>query len=191
MIAAITVDYLLKSVQSNSIGVAYVYCNYKAKGEQDTSHMLAAILKQLVQAQTQLFGPVASLHTQHQKKGTKPSVDELFNTLKDALKYYSTIYIVVDALDEFQDNYSTRHQFLARLKDLQAHLDIRLMFTSRPIPEIVELFRDDVKLEVQASKEDLERYLSGQLYRLPRCIQNNVSLQVIIQETIVEAVGGM
>ena len=191
MIAAIAVDHLLKTVQSSTSGVAYIYCDYKAKEDQDTCHMLAAMLKQLVQAQPQLFEPVEGLYILHQNKGTRPSIDEIFNTLKDAVAHYSTTYIVVDALDECQDSNGTRLQFLARLEDLQSYSDIRLMFTSRFIPEIVNRFQNATKLEVQASKEDVERYLAGQLYRLPRCIQNDVALQGTIQDAIIEATGGM
>ena len=46
MIAAIAIDHLLKAAQSDAVGVAYVYCNYKAE-EQDCASLLAAILKQL------------------------------------------------------------------------------------------------------------------------------------------------
>ncbi|KAF2192220.1 hypothetical protein K469DRAFT_716724 [Zopfia rhizophila CBS 207.26] len=37
MVAAIAIDHLLKLVQNNSHGVAYVYCNYKAQEERDAS----------------------------------------------------------------------------------------------------------------------------------------------------------
>jgi hypothetical protein len=48
MVAAITIDYLLNSVQNNAYRVAYVYCNYKSQADQDVTSMLAAILKQLI-----------------------------------------------------------------------------------------------------------------------------------------------
>jgi DNA-binding transcriptional regulator YbjK len=80
-VAAIAIDYLLKLVQSSSHGVAYMYCNYKAREEQDTSRMLAAILKQLVQAQLSLVDPVERLHKQHADRGTRPSPDEVFSAL--------------------------------------------------------------------------------------------------------------
>jgi hypothetical protein len=56
MVAAIAIDYLLKLVHNSLHGVAYVYCNYKAQEEQDASRMLAAILKQLVQARPSIIG---------------------------------------------------------------------------------------------------------------------------------------
>jgi Cdc6-like AAA superfamily ATPase len=191
MVAAIAIDYLLKSVQSSLHGVAYVYCNYKAQEEQDASRMLAAILKQLVQARPSLVEPVERLHKQHADRGTRPSPDEVFSVLRDVLAHYSTVHIVVDALDECQDSDGTRRQFLAKLRDLQAGGDVRLMATSRYIPEIVDAFNEAPKLEVQASKADVKRFVAGQLYRLPRCIQRDPALQEMVQEKIVEAVDGM
>jgi hypothetical protein len=191
MVAAIAINHLLKSVQSSSHGIAYVYCNYKAQEEQDASRMLAAILKQLVQARQSLVEPVERLHKQHANRGTRPSPDEVFSALQGVLAHYSTVYIVVDALDECQDSDGTRRQFLARLRDLQAGRDVRLMATSRSIPEIVDAFNEAPQLEVQASREDVKRFVAGQLYRLPRCIQREPALQEIVQEKIVEAVDGM
>ncbi|RAQ99167.1 ankyrin repeat domain-containing protein [Stemphylium lycopersici] len=168
IVAAIAIDHLLKLVQSSSQGVAYVYCNYKAREEQDTSRMLAAILKQLV-----------------------PSPDEIFSALQDVLAHYSTVYIVVDALDEFLDSDGARRQFLAKLRKIQAGRDVRLMATSRFIPEIVGWFNQGLKLEVQASKEDVKRFVAGQICRLPKCIQRDPALQEVVQEKIIEAVDGM
>ncbi|KAH7345940.1 hypothetical protein BKA66DRAFT_325499 [Pyrenochaeta sp. MPI-SDFR-AT-0127] len=191
MVAAIAIDYLLKSVHRSSNGVAYVYCNYKAREEQDASQMLAAILKQLVQAQPSLVEPVEQLHEKHAGKGTRPSPGEVFSVLRDVIARYSTVYIIVDALDECQDSNGTRRQFLAKLRDLQAVRDVRLMATSRFIPEIVDAFNEVPKLEVQASKEDVKRFVAGQIYRLPRCIRHNAALQEMVQERIVEVVDGM
>ncbi|KAF2257611.1 hypothetical protein CC78DRAFT_442927, partial [Lojkania enalia] len=191
ILAAIAIDHLLKSVQSSSHGVAYIYCNYKDQEEQDTLRMLAAILKQLVQARPSLVGPVEQLHKRHADRGTRPLPDEVFSALQDVLTHHSTVYIVIDALDECQDSNGTRRQFLAKLRDLQVGQDVRLMVTSRFIPEIIDWFNEALKQEVQASKEDVKRFVASQICRLPRCVQRDPALQEIIQEKIVEAVDGM
>jgi len=187
-IAAIAIDYLLKSVHNSSHGVAYIYCNYKTQ-EQDVSDMLAAILKRLVQTRPSIAEPVERLHRLHAGNGTRPLLEEMFKALQDVLVHYPTTHIVVDALDECPDG--TRRQFLTKLQDLRIGRDVRLMATSRFIPEIVNGFRKALQLEVQASKGDVKRFVAGQIYRLPRCIQHNPALQDIVQEKIVEAADGM
>ncbi|KAH7061025.1 ankyrin repeat domain-containing protein [Paraphoma chrysanthemicola] len=191
MIAAIAVDHLLKTTQSSSVGVAYVYCNYNAQEEQDTTNLLAAILKQLVQARLSLMEPVEQLHKQHAMRRTRPSVDEIFAVLQSVLAKFSAVYVIVDALDECRDGDGTRRLFLAKLRDLQAKTDLRLMITSRFIPGVVDEFKTALRLDVQASDEDVKRFVAGQIYRLPKRIQRDTALQEIMQEKIVEAVGGM
>ncbi|OAG05032.1 uncharacterized protein CC84DRAFT_1148141, partial [Paraphaeosphaeria sporulosa] len=191
MVAAIVIDHLLKSVQSSSSGVAYVYCNYKAQDEQETSNMLAAMVKQLVQGRPSIAEPVARLHKKHANRGTKPSLKGIFGVLREVVAKYSTVYIVIDALDECRDSDGARSQLLARLKDLQVGQDVRIMATARFIPEIEIEFQTAMKLEIQASDEDVRRYVAGQTHRLPRCIQRDPALQAIVQDKLVEAVDGM
>lgn len=191
MIAAIAIDHLLNSVQNSSVGVAYVYCSYNAQKEQDASSMLAAILKQLVQARPSIVAPVERLHHKHAGAGTRPSLDEISSALRDVLAHYPTVYIVIDALDECRDSDGARSQFLAKLQDLQAGRDLRLMATSRPMPKIVDWYKEALRLEVQASREDVKRFVAGQTYRMCQRIQRDSALLELVQDKIVEAVDGM
>lgn len=189
MIAAIAISHLLELTYKSLHGVAYVYCNYKSQEEQDASSMLAAILKQLVQGRSSAIEPIERLHQRHVDRGTKPSLEEIYNTLLDVLTHYKSVHIVIDALDECQDG--ARFQFISKLRDLQSRHDVRLMATSRFIPDIQDAFSETPVLEVQASREDVKRFVAGQTYRLPRCIQRDFALQEMVQERIVEAVDGM
>ena len=191
MIAAIMINHLLKAVQSSAVGVTYVYCNYKLQKEQNTSSLMAAILKQLVQARPSIIEPVDRLYKQHANRGTKPSADEIFGALLSILTKFSTVYVVIDALDECPDSNGNRRQFLAQLQDLQAKTDLRLMVTSRYIPEIIAKFRGALMLEVRAHDEDVRRFVAGQIYRLPKCIQRDITLQEMVQNKVTEAVDGM
>ncbi|KAK1913235.1 hypothetical protein P3342_005171 [Pyrenophora teres f. teres] len=85
IVAAIAIDHLVKSVQSSLVGVAYVYCNYKAQEEQDAFSMLAAIVKQLVQVRSSTAEPVERLYKQHADRGTKPSLEEIFSALREVV----------------------------------------------------------------------------------------------------------
>ena len=186
MVAAIAIAHLQVSVQNSSHRVACVFCNYKAK-EQDIASTLMAIIKQLVQGQSPFMEPAERLYQRHANKGTTPSLDEINNALLEVPEHYPSVYIVVDALD--QCLYDTRRLFLAKTRELQAVRDIRIMATSRFISDIQDTFKDALKSEVRASNEDVERFVAGQIYKLPRCIQRDASLQKMVQAKIVEAVG--
>jgi Cdc6-like AAA superfamily ATPase len=189
MLATIAISHLLQTVQNDFTGVAYVYCNYKKQNEQSASSLLAAILKQLVQAYPLLTEPVKRLHALHKERETRPSIVELFDTLQTALTSLSTVYIVVDALDECRDD--VRRSFLAKLRDLQTKIDLRSMVTSRHIPNIVNDLKSSLRLEVRASAGDVAEFVAGQIQQLPKCIQNNPSLRAMVQQEIVKAADGM
>lgn len=191
MTAAITIDHLLKAVRGDAAGVAYVYCNYKTRSDQDAAALLAALIRQLVQAQPSIAEPVERLHEEHSKEGTKPSLEEIFRVLQSVLANYSSVYIVVDALDECPEQDGTRCQFLAKLRELQSTTDLRLMVTSRFIPDVVNAFSAALTLEVRASKEDVKRYVAGQIPHLPKCIQRDAMLQIMVQDKITQAVDSM
>jgi hypothetical protein len=189
MVAAIAVDQLLDSAHNGAYGVAYVYCNYKSQVNQDIASILAAILKQLVQSRPSTLGPVERLHQKHAGRGTKPTLDDVYHALRDVLAQYPYVYIVVDALDECQKE--TRGQLCAKLLDLQKGADVRLMVTSRFVLDVEHEFRLALRLEVEASDEDVKQFVAGQIHRLPACIQRDVALQDLVQNKIVEAVDGM
>jgi hypothetical protein len=189
MVAAVAIDHLLNSAQNSAYGVAYIYCNYKSQEDQEVSSVLASILKQLVQSRLSTLGAVERLHQKHVKQGTKPSLDNIYSALRDVLAQYTHVYVVIDALDECQ--YETRRQLLAKIRDLQKGADVRLMATSRSIPDIEDAFTQSLRLEVRSSSGDVKRFVAGQIHRLPRCVQRNAALQEMVQENIVEAVDGM
>jgi hypothetical protein len=191
MMVAITVDHLLKTVRSNAIGVSYIYCNYKAQADQNTTILLATILKQLVRNRPSIADPVTRLYDLHTARKTRPSLEEIFGALQSVLTSYSTVYVIIDALDECTDKDGTRSQLLAKLRDLQQKTDLRLMGTSRFIPDIVREFNGMPILEIRASDADVKQFVAGQIYRLPKCIQRDNKLQGSVQDKIVEAVDGM
>jgi Cdc6-like AAA superfamily ATPase len=184
MIAAIAVDHLLDSIINSPTGVAYVYCNYKE--EQELLDILAAILKQLALPNME---PVDRLRRRRSARGTSLSLHELIGYLRDVVDCYDKVYIVIDALDECQDG--SRRQLLTKLTELRTGRDIHLMATSRHIPEIEVEFNRALQLDVQASEEDVERFVNGQIHRLPRCVQRDPELQDKVRERIAEASAGM
>jgi hypothetical protein len=191
MMAAITIDHLSTTTESDAIGIAYIFCNYKAQADQNTTSLLAPILKQLVQARPSLAEPVSRLYEHHSSRRTKPSLEEIFAALQIVVKNLTRVYVVVDALDECSDRDGTRSRLLAKLRDLQREADVHLMVTSRCIPDIENEFRLVPTLEVRASDADVKRFVEGHIYRLPRCIQRDNELQGFMEDKIVEAVDGM
>jgi hypothetical protein len=191
IMAAIAIDHLGTLVEAD-VGLAYVFCNYKSQVDQNLYGLLSALLKQLVQSRADIAVPVTSLYHHHSKRKSRPSLDEIFTALLTVCSNHARVYVVMDALDECTDQDGTRSQLIEKLRELQMRTNVRLLSTSRFIPEITEKFRlDPMLLEVRASEEDVKRFVAGQIPRLPRCIRRDDELTRAVQSKIVKAIDGM
>jgi len=161
MMAAITIDYLYSTVECDDTRVAYLFCRYKAEANQSATNLLAALLKQLVHSRPDIAAPVTRMHDYHLKQQSRPSLNDIFEALQSVCLSYAVVYIIVDALDECADKDSTRGRLIDKLRELQTRTDVRLLFTSRFIPEITQKFQSNSMLEVRASEEDVKRFVAG------------------------------
>jgi hypothetical protein len=191
MMAAMAVDHLCRTTRSDDISVAYLFCSYKAQADQSAINLLAALLKQLAQSQPDIPAPVTQIYQQYLKKRRRPFLNDIFRALQSICSSYTTVYIVVDALDECSDQDGARSELIDKLCQLHTGADVRVLFTSRFNPEITQKFQSHPTLEVYASEEDVRRFVIGQIPRLPNCIQRDDGLKRAIQNKIVEAVDGM
>ncbi|KAI9689885.1 MAG: hypothetical protein M1822_009767 [Bathelium mastoideum] len=191
MMAAIAVDLLLTTCWEDDVGIAYIYCNYKRQDTQSATDLLSATLRQLVQERSSFGEPVKALHAVHAGRGTRPSLEEVSNALESVLSQYTRVFLIVDALDEYDNHGGTRSTFLTKLRGFQAKTQLNLMVTSRFNLEIMQFFEDSPSLEIRASDTDVERYIAGQMYRLPSCVRRSIDLQTEVQDGIVKATDGM
>jgi hypothetical protein len=191
MMAAIAIDHLSRTVQNDDTGLAYLFCNYKEQVGQTVLMLFSALLKQLVRGQPDIAAPVRHMYDHHFKRGTRPPSDEVFGVLQSVCSNYTTVYIVVDALDECSRTNGTRGPLIKKLQELQAKADVRLLFTSRFLPEITQQFQSNPILEVRASERDTRRFIAAQIPRLPNIIVRDNELRCTVENEIVKAVNGM
>jgi Cdc6-like AAA superfamily ATPase len=192
VLTSIAVEELTKRYSSDpTIGIAYIYCNFRRQDEQKINHLLASLLKQLAEGQPSLPASVKDLYDQHRTKRTRPSLDEISRSLQAVTALYSRVFIIIDALDEFQVSDGCRHRLLSGLFNLQAKCGVNLFATSRPILSIEEEFERTLKLEIRASEEDVQKYIDGHMSDLPRFVAQSLELQEEIKTTIAKAVDGM
>jgi hypothetical protein len=192
ILTSIVVEELnIRFQNDKSIGVAYLYCNFRRQDEQKATDLLASLLKQLTQGQSSLPDSVKSLHKSHKDRRTRPSFDEISRTLQSVAAIYSRVFIIVDALDECQVSDGCRIAFLSEIFTLQEKCQASLFATSRFIPEINEKFKESMQLEIRASDQDVRKYLDGHMSQLPRCVLRSSELQDEIKAEIIKAVDGM
>ncbi|KAF7343762.1 ANK-REP-REGION domain-containing protein [Mycena sanguinolenta] len=99
VLVSMVVDYLCTQSKDQNIGVACIYLNHKEVDSQTPSRLLASLWRQFVDTD---ISPLAkNLYTQHQKKGTMPTLDEVFNILMARIMEFSKVFIIIDAIDEY------------------------------------------------------------------------------------------
>ena len=192
ILTSIVVDNLYDLYRNDrSVGICYVYCNFRRKNEQTLDNLTANILRQLAKGQSIFPEDIKNLYHQHKERRTRPSIDELYRTLHSTITRLFRVFVIIDALDECQVSNDCRSRFTSKLLNLHTKLGVNVLITSRFIPDIIESFKDAVSLEIRASSEDISRYLTNSLTDLPRFVSTNVELQEEIKESITKCVDGM
>jgi Cdc6-like AAA superfamily ATPase len=192
ILTAIVIDELTTQFSDDlTIGIAYMYCNFRRQDEQKINDLLASLLKQLAETQLSLPSTVKELYNRHKTKRTRPSFDGISKSLQAITALYSRVFIIVDALDECQVSNSCRQRFLLEMFNLQANHGVNLYATSRFIPEITTKFQANISLEIRASKEDIGRYLEAHMRHLSPFDDWDRQLQDEIKVAIADAVDGM
>ena len=191
ILTSIVVDDLFARFQNDtSVGIAYIYCNFRRQDDQKLDNLLLSLLKQLVQKQSSLPDSVKVLYDRHKNKQTRPSPDEISIALQSIAAIYSRAFIIIDALDECQATDGCRTKFLEEIFNLQAKTRANLFATSRINDGIAKLFDREVSLKIRATNEDVEIYLNGQMRFLQPDILDD-DIRDMIRTEIIKAVDGM
>ncbi|KAJ6439216.1 putative ankyrin repeat protein [Purpureocillium lavendulum] len=192
ILTAIAIDDLTtRSLRDPSVGVAYIYCNFQQKDEQEAENLLASLLRQLSQRQHPMVDCVSDLYNRHKHRGTRPSFGQISEAFQSIAEEYSRIFIIVDALDEYLMSDRGRYKFLLEILDLQPKTGLNFLATSRLIPEIEEHFEGCLTYKISATEEDMRSYIRGHMWQLPLFVLKNQDLQNEIEAAIIGAVGGM
>ncbi|KAL2689263.1 hypothetical protein Neosp_003315 [[Neocosmospora] mangrovei] len=193
ILTSVVVDDVGKRFNGDStIGIAYIYCNFRQHDNQRIDKMLASLLKQLAEQQPSLPTVVKDLYNRHRSKKTRPLVEEISATLRSVETSYVRVFLLVDALDECQASDGSRAELLRELFALQKSCSTSLFMTSRIIPDIQENFTGNtIELEIRASDEDVDRYLDSRVDSLSKVVRNNPKLREDIKTKLIRAVNGM
>lgn len=164
--SAVVDDITRRYVPSEMTVTAYVYCNFRRKEVQTVEHFLSSLIKQTARALAQNPDSVTKLYEENKRNGTIPSALDLSDVLTSILGSFSTVFVLVDALDECDAE--SRFALLSVLVDLQKKTPatLKLFFILRPVPEIEERFCDAFICEIRAVSEDIYCYVYHQLFQI-------------------------
>jgi len=186
---SIVIDYLQNSLGGKDAAIVCIYCNYKEQNQQTVPEIIASLLKQLVQDRPMISDNVKSLYEQHVGRGTRPTYEELKKAFQSEVRA-SSVYVVVDALDECLER--DQGYLITELRSLGNA--IQLMVTSRPLLSIEQLFQHATRLDILANGTDVRKYIEDRMaheYRLVLHVNTDRALREIIVEKIAANVKGM
>ncbi len=184
-------DLTTRFFDDPTVGIAYIYCNFRRKHEQRAEDVITSLLKQLSQGRTSLPETVKALYDKHKEKRTWPSADEFSQALQLVATLYERVFIVIDALDECQASGGCRLRVLTEIFNLSTKCGTNLFATSRFVPEVTAKFSQGFSLEIRASKQDIEAYIEGNMSQLMAFDDWNQQLREDIKTTISDTVDGM
>ncbi|KAI9787697.1 MAG: hypothetical protein M1839_000228 [Geoglossum umbratile] len=165
ILTSIVVHHLCSKYQTDfSVGIAYLYCNFRQRHQQKPEDLLSSLLKQLVQKRASMPEGVKTLYECHNRERTRPSFNEILEALKSVAIQYSRVLIIVDALDECGVSDSERQKFLSATFNLQGKTGTNIFATSRVNDSIAKLFEVALSLQIRAEDEDIKSYLDGRCH---------------------------
>ena len=189
--SAIIIDDLFRRFEHREdIAIAYLYCNFKQRDEQNIRDLLTSLLKQLCQEMSTLPESVKEFYNHHKSSSIRPRPDQFSQVLCSVASMYSRVFIVIDALDECDSKDDCRARLLEEMLKLRIKARVNLFATSRPT-EVPQCFEEGPSLEIRATEEDVRKYLRGNFPRLPKFVGQNVQLQHDIENVISARAQGM
>lgn len=199
VLASSTIQYLKHELQSDEVGLAYFYCDYKDPLKQEPSVVLRTLLSQLSNQNITVFQNVQNFFKEQYKdnraaNATPPSLDLIRSNFSSLLETsFHKVFIVIDAVDECHDRECILKAITA-ICDTVEH--IKILVSSREDPLINEEFKDFPNLRMRPVhvSGDIESYVNATLssrIASKKLKVKDVELQQQISETLVVKAEGM
>lgn len=154
------------------MGVAYFFFDFNDPEKQLPEKMIRSILKQLSVQCPETPHVLSMLFSSCEDTDRPPILNELLEVLRQVLRSFYNVYIVLDALDECS-NRQDLLEYLGRLLSWNAE-HLRILVSSRPERAIEEgirhLVTGDNRIRVQGDQvnDDIRIYIRGRLDQDPK-----------------------
>ena len=184
-LSAIIIDNIPKSAGT---GLCYYYCDYNRAIYEQLCNTLTWFLRQLAHDTIPLS--MKSMFEKHYRDRSRPTLQSIREALLSVINDFETVWIVVDALDEYSDASQT-FEFVQELLNLNKAAKVNVLVTSRPIPDISNHFTHGTTLEVRARDGDMSSYIDANIRTLPKFVTQDLDLQKEIKDSIIKIADGI
>lgn len=142
----------IQAARASTDYLAVIYCRYSERKIHTLENILDFILAQLCQRDESGFDIPPYIQAAHESQSRltrRPSIQQLSNWLHQELDSGRLLYSILDAIDELETPY---RQKLLRILQGLPHVSLKLLVTSRDLPEIGAGLLDTSSIMVRASK---------------------------------------
>jgi Cdc6-like AAA superfamily ATPase len=187
----IVIDHLNHIFEHNDdVQVVYAFCDYRDHLNQNLETVLMSLWRHLMRKRVLETHECDSFEANSGGRNMYSQVKKAVAILRAELSRYKRVYILLDALDEF--DLEQRADLMATLEDLGSH--VNLLVTSRFMEADLLEKHGAHLLEISAMKSDIQKYISGRLRAERRLGQNcakDPELEAAIAEAIIQKSRGM
>lgn len=186
-------DELQIAGRHRDVGVAYVYCESNRARQQSETLVIEAMTRQLIAQKPDLCFELEGF-----LQNPLPTPDDRKTLLGRVLSRFETTFLVLDALDEFSNDYSGRHGLACTLRDIVqccSSRQVRLLITSREADGIWQALCTTTVtaafLDVRSSQSDIRAlvenaYDEASRDRAVRWAYGNDELRQLVIDKVVE-----
>ncbi|KAJ7577169.1 hypothetical protein C8J56DRAFT_1171043 [Mycena floridula] len=177
VLTSLIIDHL-RLTKSSNVAVISIYCDYNQQSDQTPTQL----------------DHLLSLHKTCMSQKRHPTIPELMDALRREIQSYSSVYIVVDALDECSNR--TQDFLISTKPDGGLHSlsdTVQILITSRNIFSIAQALDGQTCLVIEAQEQDLHTYLKARIMEdkeLKCLIKNDTAFETeIINQITLKAAG--
>ncbi|KAF5538426.1 pfs domain-containing protein [Fusarium napiforme] len=146
--------------------VLYFYITFTDNQKQSLDAILRSLINQLYHSQQQSSHPTTLLYTKCGNGSSQPSTEQLESTFRDMLSAARKVFVLIDALDEYENRSNHRDELLTWIERFRNRpVNTHLLVTSRPEHDIkasVESWADPdsiISLETDTVGKDISEYV--------------------------------
>ena len=184
------INHLQGIVDREDTRLAYIYLSYKDTEKQSIPDILMSLICQLAFSVSTLSTELTAVFETHGFGATALSYVERTELLKSIVGRCAKVFLIIDAFDEYPEEW--RSQLVKELHHLQPK--VNMLITSRDLPTIERQLSGAVRLDVQARRDDILRYLRQRIVsseRLKFHAEKDPNLCNLISTTIADRAEGM
>lgn len=181
----------MQHCRSNAhLAIAYFYFDFRNQEKQAHEILIKSLIVQLSTQFASLPGALANLYSHSQGGACQPSLDSLIITIRDMMKGFQGVYVILDALDECSDR-AELLEFIAGMVGWRLG-HVHILVTSRRERDLEAGLEPHVSGQINLQEAPVDADIQVYIHeRLQKWKKWPVKVLAEIEATLMEGAHGM